>query len=113
MATTNETQWTTWQHVDEQNRPTDTGHRTVAGHRIIHNPVGGKCVEFPLGSGRLYSIDAYEATLRESVRDAAPAMAEALREAIVCAEAAGWQMLPRFDAALAAMRAALAKAEGR
>jgi len=43
---------------------------------------------------------------------AAPDMAEALGEAIVCAEAAGWQTLPRFDLALAAMRAALSAAKG-
>jgi hypothetical protein len=43
---------------------------------------------------------------------AADGMYAALREAIVCAEAAGWQTLPRFDNALAAMRSAVTKAEG-
>jgi hypothetical protein len=79
-------QWASWENVDAENRPKDTGKRTEHGHRIIYNPaVRSECFEFPLGSGALYTRGAYLSRLADALRDAAPDMRDALRKIHECA----------------------------
>ncbi len=101
----NETKWTPGPWVVESTL------RANGGDTSVMTGDGAYCIADLHESGGM-ARPYEECVANARLVAAAPDMTEALREAIVCAEAAGWQTLPRFDLALAAMRAALSAAKG-
>lgn len=101
----------TWDHVQEKNRPVDTGERTEHGHRIIHNPgTRDTCVEYPFNSLQLISTEIYDRRVKMGVQEAAEDLLAALSGLVAHWDEMG--LHGDLDGKFAAARAAIAKAMG-
>jgi len=77
-----------WAHVEQAERPTDSGNRTSTGHRILGNQKV-MSAEFPFNSGTVLTRPEYEKAVAQRRSDSAEVLAKTLAEASAVLEVAG------------------------